>query len=122
MEGLLWIRGLASLGLVVGLTFYTVFALRLLIREPTATEFRVLRLLAWLAIVQMVMDLIISRGNWLHLSYGVLIAVLLHFVGGLERGGWFSKSLAKPPAKVGSYVFWASFVALLLDLRFIVTR
>ena len=119
---LLWIRGLASLGLVVGLTFYAVAALRLLAREPTANEFRVFRLLAWLAIVQLVMDLIISRGNWLHLTYGVLIAALLHFVGGLEPGGWFHKSLAKPPSKVGAYLFWASFVALLLDLRFIFTR
>ena len=118
----MWIRGLASLGLVVGLTFYAVFGLRLLIREPTANEFRVLRLLAWLAMVQIVMDLIISRGKWLHLTYGVLIAALLHFMGGLEAGGWFSKSLAKPPTRVGAYVFWASFVALLLDLRFIFTR
>lgn len=119
---LVWIRGLASLGLFVGLTFYTVFGLRLLIREPTAREFRVFRLLAWLAVVQVLMDLLLSNGRWLHLSYGVLMAGLLHFVGGLEPGGWFHKSLAKPPSRVGAYLFWASFVGLLLHLRFIFTR
>jgi hypothetical protein len=119
---LLWIRGLATLGLLVGLTFYAVFSLRWLIREPTPKGFGVFRFLAWLAIVQVVLEVLIAGGRWLHLSYGVLMAVLLYCVGGLEPGGWFYKSLAKPPAKVGAYVFWASFIALLLHLRFIGTR
>lgn len=119
---LLWIRGIAALGLVVGLVFYMVSGLRFLIREPTQREFGFLRFLAWLAIIQLLMDLVLTRGRWLHLTYGVLTASLLHFVGGLQPGAWFHKSLTKPPSKVGPYVFWASFIGLLLTLRFVFTR
>ncbi|PZA07593.1 MULTISPECIES: hypothetical protein [unclassified Meiothermus] len=127
LTGLILLRGLAALVLLVGLALFALLGLRLLLREPTAREFRVFRFLAWTAIAQVGLEVVLGvfglRNTWLHLTYGTLTAALLHFVGGLEAPqGWFRRSLHRPPEKVGPYLFWASFIALLLSLRFLATR
>ncbi|HEU4741474.1 MAG TPA: hypothetical protein VFS50_07765 [Meiothermus sp.] len=127
VTGLILLRGLATLVLLVGLAIFALLGIRLLVREPTSGEFRVFRFLAWTAIAQVVLEVLLGlfglRNNWLHVTYGVLTAALLHFVGGLEApDGWFRRSLNQPPEKVGPYLFWASFIALLLSLRFLATR
>lgn len=127
VTGLILLRGLATLVLLLGLVAFALLGVRLLVREPTAREFRAFRFLAWSAIAQVLLELLLGifglRNTWLHLTYGVLAAALLHFVGGLEAPqGWFRRSLNHPPEKVGPYLFWASFIALLLSLRFLATR
>ncbi len=127
VTGLILLRGLATLVLLVGLAAFALLGIRLLLREPTAREFGVFRFLAWTAILQVSVEVLLGlfglRNGWLHLTYGVLAAALLHFVGGLEAPqGWFRRSLNRPPERVGPYLFWASFIALLLSLRFLATR
>ncbi len=120
------VRDLAAYGLVAGLVVFWLTGFRLLFREPSAGQFGFFRGLAWLAIFLVLFELLSpfvsrTRPGGLHLTYGVFTATLLHFVGGLEQGGWLRGSLKNPPEHVGPYLFWASLVGMLMALRFIAT-
>jgi len=121
MEVLVLISGLARLGLLVGLVIFWPSSFVLLVREPAPWQYQFFRVLSWLAIVAVVLEALLRRPNWLHLIYGIFTALLLYWVAGLGPKGWLRNILEEPPEKVGPYYFWASFIGILLWLRFIAT-
>ena len=123
MEVLSCLRGLVRIGLLLWLAVFWLASFRLLLHGPARWQYRFFRGLAWLGLAGVALEVIVRAVfglglNWLHLTYGLLTALLLYSVSGLQPGGWFYSSLSKPLDKVGPYFFWASFIAILLWLRF----
>lgn len=123
MEVLILLRGLLRIGLLLGLVVFWLSSFRLLLQEPAGWQHRFFGVLAWLGMAAIALEVMVRALfglglNWLHLTYGILTALLLYSVSGLQKGGWFYTSMSKPPDKVGPYFFWASFIAILLWLRF----
>lgn len=123
MEFLVILRGLARLGFLLGLIGFWLSSFRLLLREPLAWQYSFFRILGWLGIFTIMLEVLIrgSALTWLHLTYGVLAVLLVYCVAGLYPNGWFRNALAKQPENVGPYYFWASFIGILLWLRFTTT-
>lgn len=98
-------------------------------REPSRSFFRALRGLAYLAILQVLLGFfLLFQGlrpkDPLHLLYGVLLATVWHFLGGLEKEGWFYQILnerSKRVPKTGPFVAVGMLLALGLLLRVFVT-
>jgi len=57
----------------------------------------------------------------LHLLYGLLLAAGLHYLGGLEPGGWFYKGLKEPPKRPELFVALGLLFAVGLVLRVYLT-
>lgn len=110
--------GLLRLGVVLGLIVFTVASLGLLLREPARWQYAYMKVLAWMAIAAVFIEVLLGRNSALHLTYGVLTALILYVVSGLEPAGWFRRALSTVPERVGPYYFWASLVGILLWLRF----
>ncbi|MCS7057300.1 MAG: hypothetical protein NZ849_08220 [Meiothermus sp.] len=123
---LIGLRGLLVLLvlLLLGISFFV--NLPLLLREPAPWQIRFFRLTAGAAVVAFVAELLVRTFfmggvGRLHAVYGLLATSILWFVSGLGEGGWFRRSLTRPPERVGPYFFWASLVGVLLWWRFIET-
>lgn len=121
LEALVLIIGLGRLLTLVGLVAFFPAAIPLLVREPARWQLIFFKALAYTAALTVLLEFLLRRPSWLHASYGVIAALLLACVAGLEPGGWFRRGLPKPPERVGQYFFWASFVGFLLWGRFIQT-
>ncbi|GAB5603101.1 hypothetical protein FJNA_16270 [Thermus sp. FJN-A] len=81
-----------------------------------------LRGVAWVAILQVVLGfglflLGLRPKEGLHLVYGLLLAAGLHYLGGLEPGGWFYRSLREPPRRPEVFVALGLLFAVGLVLR-----
>jgi hypothetical protein len=121
---MLWVKLHAFLGifLLIGGLALTLWALPFFFRDPPRPFFRALRGLAYAALAQVLLGfLLLFLGlrpqNPLHLLYGTLLATVWHFLGGLERGGWFYQSLKTPPAQTGPWVAGGMLFALGLLMR-----
>ncbi|MDM7325020.1 MAG: hypothetical protein P3W93_008630 [Thermus sp.] len=84
--------------------------------------YRALRSTAWVAILQVAVGFgLFLAGlrpkDGLHLLYGLLLAAGLHYLGGLEPGGWFYKGLKDPPRRPEVFVALGLLFALGLVLR-----
>lgn len=121
LEALIVLTGLGRLLTLLGLVVFFLAAIPLLVREPPRWQLTFFKALAIMASVTVVLEFLLRRPSWLHASYGLITALLLIFISGLEPGGWFRKSLTKPLERVGQYFFWASFVGFLLWGRFLQT-
>ncbi|AEV15482.1 hypothetical protein TCCBUS3UF1_4340 [Thermus sp. CCB_US3_UF1] len=81
-----------------------------------------LRGVAWVAILQVVLGFLLfflglRPKEGLHLLYGLLLAAGLHYLGGLEPGGWFHRGLKDPPKRPELFVALGLLFALGLVLR-----
>ncbi|MER3444142.1 hypothetical protein Mterra_03005 [Calidithermus terrae] len=126
MEAVFLLRDLLVLLLLPVLAISALLSLPLLVREPAAWQLRFFKAVAALAIAGFVLELLLrflfnGGSAWLHSIYGLLTALILYAVSGLEPGGWLRRGLAQAPERIGPYFFWASFVGLLLWWRFIET-
>ncbi len=79
------------------------------LRPLPSRFYALLRGTAWVAILQVVLGfLLLFLGlrpkDGLHLLYGLLLAAGLHYLGGLEAGGWFYRSLKDPPKRPEVFV------------------
>ena len=84
--------------------------------------FRALRGVAWVAILQVALGFALFLADLrpkdgLHLLYGLLLAAGLHYLGGLEPGGWFYKGLKDPPKRPELFVALGLLFAVGLVLR-----
>ncbi|MER3536399.1 MAG: hypothetical protein C4298_04810 [Thermus sp.] len=126
---MLWVKLHEFLGIflfISGLAL-TLWALPSLFREPSHRFFRALRGLAYTAVFQVLLGigLLLFLGlrprDPLHLVYGTLLATVWHFLGGLEKDGWFYQSLKNPPARTGPWVAGGMLFALGLLIRVYLT-
>ncbi|WP_347240851.1 hypothetical protein [Thermus sp.] len=81
-----------------------------------------LRGVAWAAILQVLLGfLLLPQGlrpkDGLHLLYGLLLAAGLHYLGGLEPGGWLHRGLKDPPKRPELFVALGLLFSLGLVLR-----
>lgn len=123
MELVALLRGLLRLGVLLGLIAFWLTSFRLLVREPAQWQYRFFHWLGWLSIAAVLTEVVVRTAfrlglGWLQLTYGILTALLIYGVAGLAPKGWLWNSLEEPPDKVGPYYFWASFIGILLWLRF----
>lgn len=131
---MLWVKLHAFLGifLFIGGLALTLGALPFFLgksREPGRSFFRALRGLAYVAILQVLLGFfLLFQGlrpkDPLHLLYGVLLATVWHFLGGLEKEGWFYQILSNPSKRAletGPWVAAGMLLALGLLLRVFVT-
>ncbi|MGQ9753187.1 MAG: hypothetical protein ACUVQD_00725 [Thermaceae bacterium] len=119
-----WVKLHAFLGLLlfVGGFVLSFWALFYFFRDPPRLFFRVLRGMAYAAILQIFLGFFLFFGGLrpqdpLHLLYGTLLATIWHFLGGLGRGAWLYQSLKSPPAQVGPWVAGGMLFALGLLFR-----
>ena len=85
-----------------------------------------LRGVAWVAILQVLLGfLLFLQGlrpkDGLHLLYGLLLAAGLHYLGGLEPGGWFYRGLKDPPKRPELFVALGLLFCVGLVLRVYLT-
>ncbi|BFH75300.1 hypothetical protein TthTF19_04550 [Thermus thermophilus] len=85
-----------------------------------------LRGVAWAAILQVLLGfLLFFQGlrpkDGLHLLYGLLLAAGLHYLGGLEPGGWFYRGLKDPPKRPEVFVALGLLFCVGLVLRVYLT-
>jgi hypothetical protein len=123
---LITLRDLLVLLTLPALALSALLGLRLLVHEPTAWHSRLFKVVAGSTMSGFVLDLLLrflfaGGSSWLHSVYGLMAALILYGVSGLEPGGWLRNGLSKAPERIGPYFFWASFVGLLLWWRFIET-
>ncbi|WP_041657753.1 hypothetical protein [Marinithermus hydrothermalis] len=126
MSALLLVHAALGYALVPALVLLFLWALPSLSRTPSPRFFRALRGVAWGAILQVATGFILFllaglRPLPLHLLYGILSATVLHFLGGLEPGGWFYAGLKHPPRQVGPWIFAGLLFALGLSVRAVTT-
>jgi hypothetical protein len=111
--------GLLLLFLVPLLAF---FGLLGFFRPLPPRFYAALRLAAWVAIAQVVLGFsLFFQGlrpqDGMHLLYGLLLAAGLHYLGGLEPGGWFYQGLKDPPKRPEVFVAIGLLFAVGLMLR-----
>ena len=85
-----------------------------------------LRGVAWVAILQVLLGfLLFLQGlrpkDGLHLLYGLLLAAGLHYLGGLEPGGWVYRGLKDPPKRPELFVALGLLFCVVLVLRVYLT-
>ena len=96
----------ASLGLflLVAVPALALVGLLGFFRPLPSRFYAFLRGVAWVAILQVLLGfLLFLQGlrpkDGLHLLYGLLLAAGLHYLGGLEPGGWFYRGVKDPPKR-----------------------
>lgn len=117
-----FLHGLLGLLLLVGLPLLTLAALPGFVRPLPPWVYRGVRALAWVAILQVLLGFLLfflglRPKEGIHLLYGLLLAAGLHYLGGLEPGGWFHRGLKDPPRRPEVYVALGLLFALGLGLR-----
>ncbi|WP_081914591.1 hypothetical protein [Thermus amyloliquefaciens] len=122
MPALLFLHSLLGVVLLVAVLGLALGGVRGFFRPLPALFYRVLRGAAWVAILQVVLGfLLLWAGlrpkDGLHLLYGLLLAAGLHYLGGLEPGGWFHRGLKDPPRRPEVFVALGLLFAVGLVLR-----
>ena len=118
----------ASLGLVLLVAVPALALVGLLgfFRPLPSRFYAFLRGVAWVAILQVLLGfLLFLQGlrpkDGLHLLYGLLLAAGLHYLGGLEPGGWFYRGLKDPPKRPELFVALGLLFCVGLVLRVYLT-
>lgn len=122
MAPLAALHALLGLAMAFWLPLLALLALPGLWRPLPPWLYRLLRGTAGLAILQVVLGFLLfflglRPKEGLHLLYGLLLATGLHYLGGLEPGGWFHRGLRRPPARPEVYVALGLLLAVGLVLR-----
>ncbi|WP_243028383.1 hypothetical protein [Thermus albus] len=122
MPALVFLHSLLGLFLLVAVPALALVGLWGFWRPLPGRFYRVLRGTAWVAILQVVLGFALLWAglrpkDGLHLLYGLLLAVGLHYLGGLEPGGWFYRGLKDPPRRPEVFVALGLLFALGLVLR-----
>ena len=118
----------ASLGLflLVAVPALALVGLLGFFRPLPSRFYAFLRGVAWVAILQVLLGfLLFLQGlrpkDGLHLLYGLLLAAGLHYLGGLEPGGWFYRGLQDPPKRPELFVALGLLFCVGLVLRVYLT-
>ena len=118
----------ASLGLflLVAVPALALVGLLGFFRPLPSRFYAFLRGVAWVAILQVLLGfLLFLQGlrpkDGLHLLYGLLLAAGLHYLGGLEPGGWFYRGLRDPPKRPERFVALGLLFCVGLVLRVYLT-
>ena len=118
----------ASLGLflLVAVPALALVGLLGFFRPLPSRFYAFLRGVAWVAILQVLLGfLLFLQGlrpkDGLHLLYGLLLAAGLHYLGGLEPGGWFYRGLKDPPKRPELFVALGLLFCVGLVLRVYLT-
>ena len=118
----------ASLGLflLVAVPALALVGLLGFFRPLPSRFYAFLRGVAWVAILQVLLGfLLFLQGlrpkDGLHLLYGLLLAAGLHYLGGLEPGGWFYRGLTDPPKRPALFVALGLLFCVGLVLRVYLT-
>ena len=118
----------ASLGLflLVAVPALALVGLLGFFRPLPSRFYAVLRGVAWVAILPVLLGfLLFLQGlrpkDGLHLLYGLLLAAGLHYLGGLEPGGWFYRGLKDPPKRPELFVALGLLFCVGLVLRVYLT-
>ena len=118
----------ASLGLflLVAVPALALVGLLGFFRPLPSRLYAFLRGVAWVAILQVLLGfLLFLQGlrpkDGLHLLYGLLLAAGLHYLGGLEPGGWFYRGLKDPPKRPELFVALGLLFCVGLVLRVYLT-
>ncbi len=119
---LVFLHSLLALVLLVAVLGLALVGIRGFFRPLPAPFYRILRGAAWVAILQVVLGMaLLGAGlrpqDGLHLLYGLLLAAGLHYLGGLEPGGWFYRGLKDPPERPEWFVALGLLFAVGLALR-----
>ncbi len=122
MAALVFLHALLGLFLLVAVPALALGGLWGFFRPLPARFYTLLRGTAWVAILQVVLGFALFLGGLrpkegLHLLYGLLLAAGLHYLGGLQPGGWFYQGLKEPPKRPEFFVALGLLFALGLVLR-----
>jgi hypothetical protein len=120
------LHALLGLFLLVAVPALALVGLWGFFRPLPSRFYAALRGVAWVAILQVVLGfglflLGFRPKEGLHLLYGLLLAAGLHYLGGLEPGGWFHRSLKDPPKRPEVFVALGLLFAVGLVVRVYVT-
>ncbi|GAA6763775.1 MULTISPECIES: hypothetical protein [Thermus] len=126
MPVLLFLHALLGLLLLVAVPALALVGLAGFFRPLPSRFYAALRGVAWVAILQVALGfclllLGLRPKEGLHLLYGLLLAAGLHYLGGLEPGGWFHRSLKDPPKRPEVFVALGLLFAVGLVLRVYLT-
>lgn len=122
MAALVFLHALLGLFLLVAVPALALVGLWGFFRPLPPRFYVLLRGTAWVAILQVVLGFALFLAGFrpkegLHLLYGLLLAAGLHYLGGLQPGGWFYQGLNAPPKRPELFVALGLLFALGLVLR-----
>lgn len=122
MTALALLHGVLGLFLLVAVPALALVGLWGFFRPLPSRFYTALRGIAWVAILQVALGfglflLGLRPRDGLHLLYGLLLAAGLHYLGGLQPGGWFYQGLKEPPKRPEFFVALGLLFALGLVLR-----
>lgn len=122
MPALVLLHALLGLVLLLAVPALALWGLLGFSRPLPARFYALLRGAAWVAILQVALGFLLfflglSPKDGLHLLYGLLLAAGLHYLGGLEPGGWFHRGLKDPPKRPEVFVALGLLFAVGLVLR-----
>ncbi|MEN2982349.1 MAG: hypothetical protein ABDH20_07320 [Thermus sp.] len=122
MPVLVYLHALLGVFLLLAVPALALVGLWGFLRPLPSRFYAVLRGVAWVAILQVALGFLLfflglRPKEGLHLLYGLLLAAGLHYLGGLEPGGWFHRGLTDPPKRPELFVALGLLFALGLVLR-----
>ncbi|TBH21108.1 hypothetical protein [Thermus thermamylovorans] len=122
MAALVFLHALLGLFLLVAVPALALVGLLGFFRPLPSRFYAALRGAAWVAIFQVVLGFVLFLGGLrpqdaTHLLYGLLLAAGLHYLGGLEPGGWFHRGLRNPPRRPEVFVALGLLFAVGLAFR-----
>lgn len=122
MPVLVYLHALLGVFLLLAVPALALVGLWGFLRPLPSRFYAVLRGVAWVAILQVALGFLLfflglRPKEGLHLLYGLLLAAGLHYLGGLEPGGWFHRGLKDPPKRPELFVALGLLFALGLVLR-----
>lgn len=122
VPALVFLHSLLAMVLLVVVLGLALVGIRGFFRPLPPGFYRALRGTAWVAILQVALGFaLLGVGlrpkDGLHLLYGILLAAGLHYLGGLEPGGWFHRGLKDPPERPERFVALGLLFAVGLALR-----
>ncbi|KHG65482.1 hypothetical protein QT17_06425 [Thermus sp. 2.9] len=120
------LHALLGLFLLVAVPALALVGLWGFFRPLPSRFYATLRGVAWVAILQVALGFALFLAGFrpkegLHLLYGLLLAAGLHYLGGLEPGGWFYRGLKDPPKRPEVFVALGLLFAVGLVVRVYVT-
>ncbi|MDW8017860.1 hypothetical protein, partial [Thermus sp.] len=122
MPVLVYLHALLGVFLLLAVPALALVGLWGFLRPLPSRFYAGLRGVAWVAILQVALGFLLfflglRPKEGLHLLYGLLLAAGLHYLGGLEPGGWFHRGLKDPPKRPELFVALGLLFALGLVLR-----